>query len=126
MCEKIFLSMPIDFLSGVIPQLKFKQNLEWTLLDPWLAWPFTLFEYLERRDLLQTPAEQSRLLHEVPIVIAEPIEQEASVHGKGDGVKQGVNNSQQPIAEEASIIPICDNAADDADGSRNSEFAGFY
>lgn len=32
---------------------------------------FTLFEYIERRQLLQTPSERSRLLNELPKVIAD-------------------------------------------------------
>lgn len=33
-----------------------------------------MFEYLERRKLLQTPEEQSRLLREIPKVIADGVE----------------------------------------------------
>ncbi|KAK8655528.1 hypothetical protein V6N13_108103 [Hibiscus sabdariffa] len=35
------------------------------------GWRREMFEYMERRQLLQTPDEQSRLLHEVPNVTAE-------------------------------------------------------
>lgn len=35
-------------------------------------------EYMERRELLQTPNEQSRLMHEVPNVIADEIEPETA------------------------------------------------
>ncbi|XWS41231.1 hypothetical protein CRYUN_Cryun17cG0063500 [Craigia yunnanensis] len=38
----------------------------------------TMFEYMERRELLQTPDEQSRLLLEVPDVIADEIELETA------------------------------------------------
>ncbi|KAF8022998.1 hypothetical protein BT93_F0493 [Corymbia citriodora subsp. variegata] len=38
------------------------------------GWRKELFEYLERRKLLQTPEEQSRLLCEIPEVIADGIE----------------------------------------------------
>ncbi|KAL5751492.1 hypothetical protein ACOSP7_021700 [Xanthoceras sorbifolium] len=73
-------------------------------------YPF-LMSYLERRQLLQTPAEQARLLREVPKVIAEAIEQEASPHDSPDGIKQGNNDSQVPIFEETSEIPTYDIAA---------------
>uniref|UniRef100_A0A251S810 Putative GYF domain-containing protein n=1 Tax=Helianthus annuus TaxID=4232 RepID=A0A251S810_HELAN len=40
----------------------------------------TLFEYLERKKLLQTPSEQSKLLTEVPTVTADTLEPEATPH----------------------------------------------
>lgn len=42
------------------------------------GWRKELFEYLEKRKLLQTPSEQSKLLTEVPKVIADALEPEAT------------------------------------------------
>ncbi|KAK2655722.1 hypothetical protein Ddye_008774 [Dipteronia dyeriana] len=102
------------------------------------GWRRELYEYLDRRQLLQTPAEQSRLLCEVPKVIeaieqdapeviADAIEQEASEHDSPDGIKQGNNGSQVPILKETSEIPICDIAANGISScfvSHNTEFTG--
>ncbi|KAI3798067.1 hypothetical protein L1987_33335 [Smallanthus sonchifolius] len=44
---------------------------------PLLAPAITLFEYLERKKLLQTPSEQSKLLTEVPKVTADKLEPES-------------------------------------------------
>ncbi|GLU12145.1 hypothetical protein SLE2022_288500 [Rubroshorea leprosula] len=41
---------------------------------------YTLLEYLEKKQMLQTPEEQTRLLHEVPMVIADELEPEAVPH----------------------------------------------
>ncbi|XAR69643.1 hypothetical protein NMG60_11001322 [Bertholletia excelsa] len=54
------------------------------------GWPFTLFEYLERKQLLQTPSEQSRLLLEVPEVIGDEIELEAAQEDE-------INGSPKPV-----------------------------
>ncbi|PIN18759.1 hypothetical protein CDL12_08564 [Handroanthus impetiginosus] len=43
------------------------------------GWRRELFEYLERRKLLQTPSEQEKLLHKIPEVIAEELEPETTV-----------------------------------------------
>ncbi|KAI7755570.1 hypothetical protein M8C21_014111 [Ambrosia artemisiifolia] len=43
------------------------------------GWPLTLFEYLERKKLLQTPSEQSKLLTEVPTVTADTLESGADI-----------------------------------------------
>ncbi|KAJ0016591.1 hypothetical protein Pint_12231 [Pistacia integerrima] len=72
---------------------------------------FTLFEYLERRQLLQTPAEQSRLLHEVPEVIADEIEQVVSAQDYPDSMKQGNDDSLVPLVRGASDVPIGEIAA---------------
>ncbi|XP_022740746.1 uncharacterized protein At5g08430-like isoform X2 [Durio zibethinus] len=42
------------------------------------GWRKEMFEYMEKRELLQTPDEQSRLLLEVPNVIADEIELETA------------------------------------------------
>ncbi|KAJ0450362.1 putative chromatin remodeling SWIB-Plus-3 family [Helianthus annuus] len=44
------------------------------------GWRKELFEYLERKKLLQTPSEQSKLLTEVPTVTADTLEPEATPH----------------------------------------------
>ncbi|KAJ0081156.1 hypothetical protein Patl1_12428 [Pistacia atlantica] len=67
--------------------------------------------YLERRQLLQTPAEQSRLLHEVPEVIADEIEQVVSAQDYPDSMKQGNDDSLVPLVRGASDVPIGEIAA---------------
>ncbi|KAJ7975519.1 Zinc finger CCCH domain protein [Quillaja saponaria] len=52
----------------------------------------TLFEYLERRQLLQTPIEQARLLSEVPEVIADDLEPESTTHDIPENLEQGKNS----------------------------------
>ncbi|KAK4488638.1 hypothetical protein RD792_004407 [Penstemon davidsonii] len=46
---------------------------------------FTLFEYLDRRKILQTPSEVEKLLLKIPEVIAEELEPEVIVDEKAEG-----------------------------------------
>lgn len=52
------------------------------------GWRRELFEYLERKQLLQKPSEQTRLLLEVPKVIAEELEPEATLQDPEENVKE--------------------------------------
>ncbi|RVW55316.1 Zinc finger CCCH domain-containing protein 44 [Vitis vinifera] len=63
---------------------------------------FTLFEYLERRQLLQTESEQSRLLLEVPDIVAEEIELEAEPEEFSNNAKAGNDPLIRPIPEKIS------------------------
>ncbi|XP_010275004.1 PREDICTED: uncharacterized protein At5g08430-like isoform X2 [Nelumbo nucifera] len=55
------------------------------------GWRRELFEYLERRKLLQTPSERLRLLQETPTIIAEEIEPEPTPQDTPVDEKQGEN-----------------------------------
>nr|XP_017248129.1 PREDICTED: uncharacterized protein At5g08430-like isoform X2 [Daucus carota subsp. sativus] len=55
------------------------------------GWRKELFEYLERKEMLKKPAEQERLLLEVPNVIAEELEPEASVQEPAEDEKNDVS-----------------------------------
>ncbi|KAE8688355.1 Binding protein [Hibiscus syriacus] len=81
----------------------------------------TMFEYMERIQLLQTPDEQERLLREVPNVIAEEVEPEAAPQDvkhedyisqklkesetAPQAVKHENNNSQKSAARATSEVP---------------------
>ncbi|CAL5439271.1 unnamed protein product [Camellia sinensis] len=73
---------------------------------------FTLFEYLERKQLLQTPSEQSRLLLEVPKVTADEIEQEATP-------QEGSYGSPRSILRGASEISTCELEANQTLSTKN-------
>ena len=60
-----------------------------------------MFEYMERRQLLQTPDEQSRLLLEVPNVIADEIELETALQDD----KHENDSSQISTVRGTSEIP---------------------
>lgn len=75
------------------------------------GWRRELFEYLERRQLLQTPDEQARLLREVPEVIADEIELEVAPKDAPDEVQEGNHSSPTDIQRGASEAPICDMPA---------------
>ncbi|GMJ13262.1 hypothetical protein like AT5G08430 [Hibiscus trionum] len=66
------------------------------------GWPLTMFEYMERRQLLQTPEEQTRLLHEVPNVIAENLTEPETAP---QAVKHENYSSQKSAARETSEVP---------------------
>ncbi|KAE8716589.1 SWIB/MDM2 domain,Plus-3,GYF, putative isoform 2 [Hibiscus syriacus] len=81
----------------------------------------TMFEYMERRQLLQTPDEQARLLREVPNVIAEEVEPETAPQDvkhedcssqkltepetAPQAVKHENNSSQKSAARETLEVP---------------------
>ncbi|BFG30396.1 hypothetical protein CerSpe_166700 [Prunus speciosa] len=71
--------------------------------------------YLERRQLLQTPDEQARLLREVPEVIADEIELEGAPKDAPDEVQEGNHSSPTDIQRGASEAPICDMPAPTCD-----------
>ncbi|KAL7162926.1 hypothetical protein ACSBR2_043238 [Camellia fascicularis] len=73
---------------------------------------FTLFEYLERKQLLQTPSEQSRLLLEVPKVTADEIEQETTP-------QEGSYGSPRSILRGASEISTCELEANQTLSTKN-------
>ncbi|XP_008227711.1 PREDICTED: uncharacterized protein At5g08430 isoform X2 [Prunus mume] len=79
------------------------------------GWRRELFEYLERRQLLQTPDEQARLLREVPEVIADEIELEVAPKDAPDEVQEGNHSSPTDIQRGASEGPICDMPAPTCD-----------
>lgn len=67
----------------------------------------TLFEYLERKELLKKPAEQERLLLEVPNVIAEELEPEAVVQEPAEDEKNdGCGLPQLDIVGNRADIPF--------------------
>ncbi|KAG4208401.1 hypothetical protein ERO13_A03G129600v2 [Gossypium hirsutum] len=65
------------------------------------GWRREMFEHMERRQLLQTPEEQSRLLCEVPNVIAEEVEPETVLQD----VKHEKDSSQISTVRETLEIP---------------------
>ncbi|KAG4159057.1 hypothetical protein ERO13_D02G153300v2 [Gossypium hirsutum] len=65
------------------------------------GWRREMFEYMERRQLLQTPEEQSRLLCGVPNVIAEEVEPETVPQD----VKHEKDSSQISTVRETLEIP---------------------
>ncbi|EEF33612.1 protein binding protein, putative [Ricinus communis] len=67
--------------------------------------------YLERRQLLQTPDEQSRLLREVPEVIADDIEAEVTPHDFPVNMKKVNNNSPESTINGGSDVLKFDGAA---------------
>ncbi|KAI7985256.1 Uncharacterized protein LOK49_LG14G02247 [Camellia lanceoleosa] len=81
--------------------------LQWYLIIA-----FTLFEYLERKQLLQTPSEQSRLLVDVPKVTADEIEQEATP-------QEGSYGSPRSILRGASEISTCELEANQTLSTKN-------
>ncbi|XP_057996427.1 uncharacterized protein At5g08430 isoform X2 [Hevea brasiliensis] len=75
------------------------------------GWRKELFEYLDRRQLLQTPDEQSRLLREVPEVIADEVEVETTPQDCPDGIEEGNHISPESVPNEGAEIRIRDVAA---------------
>lgn len=73
-------------------------------------WPITrlsictLFEYLERKQKLQNPAEQSRLLQQVPKVIAD-VEELGPAYEDTEDDKKGDEGSPKSILMGTSVIP---------------------
>ncbi|GAB4855754.1 hypothetical protein Ancab_024398 [Ancistrocladus abbreviatus] len=66
------------------------------------GWRREMSEYLERRNLLQTEAEQSRLLLTVPKVIAEEIKRDATTEDSSPHPKCAVGDSTRSIQWEPS------------------------
>lgn len=84
------------------------------LLDLFSA--LTLDEYLKKKQLLQTPCEQSRLLLEIPDVIADEIEEEARP-------QEGNNASPKSIFWEAIEISGHDLVSNQTLLTQNSDRA---
>ncbi|XP_035542283.1 uncharacterized protein At5g08430 isoform X4 [Juglans regia] len=84
--------------------------------------------YLEKKQLLETPDEQSRLLHEVPKVNADEVEPEATPKDILDNVEQGNNGSPRSILNGASEVPfriIAANGAASTWTCQSTDFAEF-
>ncbi|XP_024984885.1 uncharacterized protein At5g08430 [Cynara cardunculus var. scolymus] len=82
------------------------------------GWRRELFEYLERRKLLQTPSELTRLLAEVPKVTADILEPEATPEEHVEDIEQ-LNSS--PITTRADVSHLSfDSAKDQALPSNGS------
>lgn len=69
------------------------------------GWRRELFEYLERRQLLQMPSEQSRLLLELPKVIQDEIEPETTKASSPKTENQSIDASPHPIIPGNSKFP---------------------
>lgn len=66
---------------------------------------FTISEYIERKLLLQSPSEQSRLLEKLPEVIADVVENEPVYNDSFRKVKQGPNSLPESPVGQASQTP---------------------
>ncbi|XP_057971999.1 uncharacterized protein At5g08430 [Malania oleifera] len=82
------------------------------------GWRKELFEYLEKRQLLQTPSEQSRLLCEAPKVIADEIELETTRQNFPDNVEEGNDNSPRSFDWVASEIAVSGFTAEETPSAR--------
>ncbi|XP_041013992.1 uncharacterized protein At5g08430 isoform X2 [Juglans microcarpa x Juglans regia] len=92
------------------------------------GWRRELDQYLEKKQLLETPDEQSRLLHQVPKVNADAVEPEATPKDILDNVEQGNNGSPRSILNGASEVPfhiIAANGAASTWTCQSTEFAEF-
>ncbi|XP_021300933.1 uncharacterized protein At5g08430-like isoform X2 [Herrania umbratica] len=96
--------------NGLLKRLTIWLSAEITLLQKLIdranekGWRRELFEYMERRELLMTPEEQSRLLLEVPNVISEEIEIETAPQDFPDD-KQEYDSSLVSTLKGTSDIP---------------------
>ncbi|XP_042485503.1 uncharacterized protein At5g08430-like isoform X2 [Macadamia integrifolia] len=61
------------------------------------GWRRELVEYLERKQLLQTPSERLRLLQEIPTIVAEEVEPEASPQDCPLDMKEAKDDSPRSI-----------------------------
>ncbi|OAY24513.1 hypothetical protein MANES_17G021800v8 [Manihot esculenta] len=75
------------------------------------GWRKELFEYLERRQLLQSPDEKSRLLREVPKIIADEIEVETTSQDCPANMEEGNHVPSEPVSNEGAEIHIRDIVA---------------
>lgn len=90
---------------GIAKELSLLQNLIDRANEK--GWRRELYEYLERKELLKKPAEQERLLLEVPNVIAEELEPEAIVQEPAEDEKNDVCClSQLDIVGNQADIPF--------------------
>ncbi|EXB69489.1 Uncharacterized protein L484_001687 [Morus notabilis] len=69
--------------------------------------------YLERKELFEKSDQQSRLLREVPQIIAEEIEVEATPECRQEEIKQRKDDSPGPIIGKPVEAPISDTSDDE-------------
>ncbi|GMN55231.1 hypothetical protein TIFTF001_024353 [Ficus carica] len=69
--------------------------------------------YLERKELLETPDEQSRLLREIPVIIAEKVEVEATPACHPEDIKPQKEDSPGPNIERPKEAPVSDTSEDE-------------
>ncbi|KAK1373773.1 hypothetical protein POM88_029966 [Heracleum sosnowskyi] len=107
---------------GITKELSLLQNLIDRANEK--GWRRELYEYLERKELLKKPAEQERLLLEVPNVIAEELEREVIVQEPAEdendvcGLPQldiVGNRADKPLDVEADISLSNDDCTDTAE-----------
>lgn len=89
------------------------------------GWRRELYEYSQRKQLLQSPKEQSRLLLEVPKIIGDELEPDPTLQEPVENAKQGISSSPTSILRDASISSADSGAnlpksslSPDAEGSR--------
>ncbi|KAJ4951501.1 hypothetical protein NE237_028333 [Protea cynaroides] len=82
------------------------------------GWRRDLSEYLERRQVLQTPSERLRLLQEIPIIIAEEVELEASPEDSPSDGKERKDDSPRLILVESENG---DGIGDESGSNQNPE-----
>ncbi|XP_011012494.1 PREDICTED: uncharacterized protein At5g08430 isoform X2 [Populus euphratica] len=75
------------------------------------GWRRELFDYLERKKLLETPDEQTRLLLDIPKVIADEIEDEPAPEDFPVNIKQGNDGSPKSSLDGVLEIPNFDVAS---------------
>lgn len=75
------------------------------------GWRRELFDYLERKKLLETPDEQTRLLLDIPKVIADEIEDEPAPEDFPVNIKQGNDGSPKSSLDGVLEIPNSDVAS---------------
>ncbi|KAK9673233.1 hypothetical protein RND81_12G155000 [Saponaria officinalis] len=73
------------------------------------GWRHRVMEYADRRKLLETPAEQSRLLNEIPSVLPEKVEQEIIPEDSPDCVNQKTDDL--PKADDWDWEPCYNSSA---------------
>lgn len=77
------------------------------------GWRRELFDYLERKKLLETPDEQTRLLLDIPKVIADEIEDEPAPEDFPVNIKQGNDGSPKSSLDGVLEIPNFDVASNE-------------
>ncbi|KAG5247597.1 protein binding protein [Salix suchowensis] len=104
---KHWLRGELAFLQKLIDRANEKG---WRREYPFLLF-LTLFDYLERKKLLETPDEQTRLLLDIPKVIADEIETEPAPEDFPVNIKQGNDVSPKPSLNGVLEIPNSDVAS---------------
>uniref|UniRef100_A0A6M2E9V8 GYF domain-containing protein n=1 Tax=Populus davidiana TaxID=266767 RepID=A0A6M2E9V8_9ROSI len=77
------------------------------------GWRRELFDYLERKKLLETPDEQTRLLLDIPKVIADEIEDEPAPEDFPVNIKLGNDGSPKSSLDGVLEIPNFDVASNE-------------